>query len=69
MYVHKLFSVKKDVVNLPAYDNATPLLIAAQEGHSDIVDLLLDHGADANIQVTETRAGPLQYAIYCGYEK
>lgn len=57
------------VVNVPAEDNATPLLIAAQEGHIDCVDLLLDHGADADIVVTETGAGPLQYAVFKGQTK
>jgi ankyrin repeat protein len=28
------------------YDSATPLLVAAGEGHADIVRLLLEHGAD-----------------------
>nr|KAG5696992.1 hypothetical protein BaRGS_008454 [Batillaria attramentaria] len=57
------------MVNIPAEDNATPLLIAAQEGHVECVDLLLDHGADANIVVTETAAGPLQYAVFKGQTK
>lgn len=35
-------------VNSQAADLATPLLIAAQEGHAACVDLLLDHGADPN---------------------
>lgn len=52
------------LVNVAAADNATPLLIAAQEGHEAVVDLLLEYGADANILVTDTGAGPLQYAIY-----
>ena len=61
-------SVEHNVINCAANDNATPLMMAAQEGHCEIVDLLLDQGADANIQVTETKAGPLQYAIHCGNE-
>ena len=64
-----LSSVDEDIVNMAAEDGATPLLIAAQEGYADIVDMLLDHGADANIQVTDTKAGPLQYAVYCGHSK
>lgn len=35
-------------VNTQAADLATPLLIASQEGHRACVDVLLDHGADAN---------------------
>ena len=56
-------------MNMAAEDNATPLLIAAQDGLVDILDLLLDHGADANIQVTDMKAGPLQFAVYRGHAK
>lgn len=52
------------LVNTPANDNATPLLIAAQEGFDRILELLLHRGADANITITENKAGPLQYAVF-----
>ena len=45
-----------------AKDNgATPLLIASQEGHKEVVKTLLDLGADANLAMTEGTT-PLQIA-------
>lgn len=41
----------KDCVNAPAYDQATPLYVAAQEGHYKCVETLLQYGADANAKV------------------
>lgn len=55
------------MVNAPASDNATPLLIAAQEGHAAIVAVLLHYGADANIAAEGDRAVPLQYAVCNGH--
>ncbi|XP_013380839.1 ankyrin repeat and KH domain-containing protein mask [Lingula anatina] len=37
------------LVDVGAYDHATPLFLAAQEGYVDCVELLLKHGADPNI--------------------
>ncbi|XP_076464774.1 uncharacterized protein LOC143296629 [Babylonia areolata] len=67
--LHEVDNSDDDIVNMAAVDNATPLLIAAQEGHEEIIDMLLQNGADPNIQVTDTKAGPLQYAIYCNRAK
>jgi ankyrin repeat protein len=36
-------------VNVASFDNATPLYIAAQEGHVDMVQLLHKYGADLNL--------------------
>lgn len=36
----------RQLVNTPASDKATPLYIAAQEGHHRCVAVLLEHGAD-----------------------
>lgn len=66
---HEVDNANDDVVNIPAEDNATPLLIAAQEGRDEMIDMLLQHGANPNIQVTSIRAGPLQYAVYCNHPK
>ena len=59
------------IVNAAAEDNATPLLIAAQEGYPDIVDFLLRHGANADISVTvdDSQCVALQYAVYKGHAR
>ena len=57
------------IVNAAASDNATPLLIAAQEGYSAIVAVLLHYGADANIADNNDNAKPLQYAVRNGHTK
>ena len=36
-------------VNFCDYDKRTPLHLASSEGHSEIVELLLQHGAKLNI--------------------
>lgn len=50
-------------MNLCAEDSASPLFLAAQEGHTDCVRLLLDHGASANIGTTDPVALPLHAAL------
>lgn len=40
-------------MNCQANDLATPLLIAAQEGHVQCVEVLLAHGADPNLYCNE----------------
>ncbi|XP_042732983.1 ankyrin repeat and SOCS box protein 3 isoform X2 [Lagopus leucura] len=40
-------------INCQAKDRATPLLIAAQEGHAKCVELLLSEGADPNLYCNE----------------
>ena len=37
-----------DLVNLPMDDGGTPLYLAAQDGHTECVRLLLKYGADVN---------------------
>jgi len=37
------------VVNWQSFDGKTALLLAAEEGHSTSVQLLLQHGADVNL--------------------
>ena len=39
--------------NLQADDGATPLYIAAQNGHSDAVSILLQANADPNLQADD----------------
>jgi ankyrin repeat protein len=40
------------------------LYIACQEGHVDIIEFLLENGADVNKQEEKTRLTPLHVAIY-----
>ena len=39
---------ESDLVNSPADDGGTPLYLAAQDGHTECVRLLLKYGADVN---------------------
>ena len=48
-------------------DDTTPLYIAAQNGHTDIVDALLATGADIN-KATNDSVTPLAIAAYKGHE-
>jgi len=52
-----------EVVNTCAEDGASPLFLAAQEGHSDCIELLLQHGADANLATADPVALPLHAAL------
>ena len=52
-----------DAVNICADDGASPLFLAAQEGHVDCIRLLLEHGADANLATTDPVALPLHAAL------
>ena len=49
-----LISTNSDLVNFRDSNqrNATPLIVAAGNGHLDIVSALLDIGAEVNSQVT-----------------
>jgi len=52
-----------DVVNICAEDGASPLFLAAQEGHMECIELLLQHGADANLPTSDPVALPLHAAL------
>ena len=45
-----------------ALDDATALMLAAEEGHLELVQLLLAHGADVNASVRDGRDGDLDGA-------
>lgn len=53
-------------INLCRKTGASPLLIACQEGHDSIVELLLNNGADINL-CTTTDASPLFIACQNGH--
>ncbi|KAJ8396068.1 hypothetical protein AAFF_G00026000 [Aldrovandia affinis] len=56
----------RDYVNSLAHDSATPLFLAAQQGHARVVKALLQAGADTN-RVTDDEAGPLFAAVDGGH--
>ena len=45
----------------------TPLMEAAREGHEDVVQLLVDHGANVNTQTEETQETALTLACCGGF--
>ena len=57
----KLLTEHKGDVNLPAKNSATALLMAAQDGHLDIVSHLLEASAEVNVRAN-TGATPLYQA-------
>ncbi len=48
-------------------DAHTPLLVAARDGHTEIVELLCEHGADVNAIEPTFGAVPLHKATYNGH--
>lgn len=50
-------------------DRHTPLLVAARDGHAEIVRLLLEHGADVNAFEDTFGAVPLHKATYNGHQE
>ncbi len=49
-------------VNQRSRDGSTPLMMAAAYGYADLVNILLDHGADAHIQLADG-ANALTFAV------
>ena len=45
----------------------TPLMEAAREGHEDVVQLLVEHGANVNAQTEETQETALTLACCGGF--
>ena len=44
----------------------TPLYIASEQGHADVVRVLLDNGADASLRTSDGETA-LQVATRCGH--
>ena len=50
-------------VNLPQIDNETPLHVAVKKNNSELVDLLLENGADTNVKTSGNLQTALHYAF------
>ncbi|WP_058387200.1 ankyrin repeat domain-containing protein, partial [Legionella shakespearei] len=48
--IRELIHLKPEFIDIPGQDNATALYLAAYNGHTEVVDYLLEKGADANIK-------------------
>ena len=56
-----------NVINKQTIKHETPLLLAAREGHADVLEKLLIAGADVN-QMDKRRQTPLHWAAASGHE-
>ncbi|KAI1333095.1 ankyrin repeat-containing domain protein [Xylariaceae sp. FL0255] len=59
--VKVLLNAQKGDVNASLRNNRTALVLAAIEGHAEIAELLLDHGANVNVVTTKGKT-PLHFA-------
>lgn len=48
------------------FSGFTPLILAATAGHTDVVEILLEHGADIEAQSERTKDTPLSLACSGG---
>jgi ankyrin repeat protein len=46
-----------------SFDGRSPLIFAAQEGRTDVVTLLLEHGAD--VEATDKKDGHTALMVWC----
>ena len=53
-------------MNCSSFPGFTPLILAATAGHADVVEILLDHGADIEAQSERTKDTPLSLACSGG---
>eukprot|EP00040_Diaphanoeca_grandis_P020460 m.108833 g.108833 ORF g.108833 m.108833 type:complete len:485 (-) comp27908_c0_seq1:459-1913(-) len=63
---HLISSMGQANIDAPKRDGATPLFIAAQEGHCELVRLLIGRGADLDLS-DEDGISPLYIASYQGH--
>ena len=56
-------------VNSKGIGGFTPLLIAAMEGHNEVVELLISKGADVDARWHGDGATPLRFAAARGYKE
>jgi hypothetical protein len=61
-----LITMHAEDVNAKCYADRTPLHVASQEGHVDVVQVLLDHGAHVNAQEDSMKWTPLHFASFEG---
>lgn len=54
-------------IALPEHNNLTPLFVSANQGHANVVQVLLEHGADVNQPVTDIGVTPLYIACDQGH--
>ena len=55
------------LLSIKYYCSYTPLMEAAREGHEDVVQLLVEHGANVNTQTEETQETALTLACCGGF--
>ncbi|KAF4852534.1 Vegetative incompatibility protein HET-E-1 [Colletotrichum siamense] len=66
--VDRLLSRKADI-NATDGSCRTPLLLAARKGHGQIVQLLLQQGADTDLSESKDGGTPLAFAVMCGHRR
>ncbi|KAF4825043.1 Vegetative incompatibility protein HET-E-1 [Colletotrichum siamense] len=66
--VDRLLSRKADI-NATDGSCRTPLLLAARKGHDQIVQLLLQQGADTELSESKDGGTPLAFAVTCGHRQ
>lgn len=64
--VRQLLKSEPELVDL-VHNDLTPLHVAAQRGHSQVIRLLISHGADPNHKREEYEWTPLVWASYRGH--
>jgi hypothetical protein len=55
--------LKNKLISAGDWRNETPLHYAAERGFNEIVKMLIEHGADINVQTSVTHRTPLHYAV------
>jgi ankyrin repeat protein len=66
--VQQLIAADASCVHTRGEKERTPLIVAAREGHREIADLLLAHGADIEAKDAEHGSTPLIWAVFFGHQ-